>query len=97
MERDSAMPVKTEPPDVGCNPIVATSPEAALGYVERLIAMNNVDHQTPHMKAIFCRHMADELTDVVGYSFRKLDVSPWGDDERAELAAEAGAAHKRGV
>lgn len=91
------MPVKFRPPEMGSSPIEATSSETALMYIQQLIAMNEVGHQTPHMKAILSRHLVDDLTDVVGYCFRKLDVSPWGDDERAEIAAEREAERKRGT
>jgi hypothetical protein len=82
------MPVQFEPPDVGCNPLEATSADASVGMLDRLLAMNNVDHQGPRMKAIFCRYMANEFTGVVGYCYRKLEISPWGDEERAALAAD---------
>jgi hypothetical protein len=90
LERDSAMPVKTEPPDFGCHPIDAIASDAAATCINRLIALVDANDQSPHVKAILGRDVAKDFTDIVGFCFRKLEISPWGDDERAAFAAEGG-------
>ncbi len=75
------MPPKTRSPERDCDPIQATGPDSALAMIERLIAMGNVDHQSPALKAQLCRHMTDEFTGTVGYCFRELDIAPWGAHE----------------
>jgi hypothetical protein len=96
MDRDSAMPVKTEPPHFGCHPIESTEPAHAVSCIDRLLLAINAKDQTPFTRALHSRVMADDFTDMVGFCFRKLEISPWGDDERAAYAADWGHVTKTG-
>lgn len=71
------MPPKTRLPEAGDEPILVPGPDAALAMIDRLIAVDKVEHQSPAQKALLCRSMADAFTATVDRSFRALDVPPW--------------------
>jgi hypothetical protein len=91
------MPVKFQPPDLGSNPIEATGPDRALNCIQQLTSIIQAPDSSPYSKAMLTRVVANEFSNTVGYCFRKLEISPWGDEERAELAAGTEAERTRGA
>lgn len=81
--------------DYSTHPVEAMQPTRAVGHIEQILAVIHTEHQSGPVKAKFVRLLADEHTDMVNYCFRKLDVSPFGDDVRAEIEAERAAERAR--
>lgn len=95
MHSDSAMPVKTVPTNFGSNPVEVTKPEHALGCIDRVMAIIQAPDNSPYSRAMLSRVVVNEFSDVTAYCFRKLEISPWGDEERAELAAAMAAEERK--
>jgi hypothetical protein len=74
MERDSVIPGKSGPAEIGEDLADAASPLTALGYLDKLIALQETAHQSPRMKAILGRDVAAEAAGVTVSCMRKLDA-----------------------